>query len=85
MTVPPPVPPFATPRPQPPVRKPIPPQLPRVENLIEVPAAERACPVCGADHPASAIRRLTAVAGSREVQPIPPAALISVSGEAFVE
>lgn len=32
---------------QPPLRKPAPPHLPRVENEIKVPAAERACPKCG--------------------------------------
>ena len=34
---------------QPPLRKPPGAQLPRVENLIEVPAAERPCPACGAE------------------------------------
>jgi len=33
---------------QPPLRKPPPAHLPRVDNLIEVPAAGRPCPVCGA-------------------------------------
>jgi transposase len=34
---------------QPPLRRPPPANLPRVENAIAVPAAERACPVCGAE------------------------------------
>ena len=33
---------------QPRLRRPVPPGLARVDNLIEVPAAERACPKCGA-------------------------------------
>lgn len=32
---------------QPAVRRPIPANLPRIENLILVPAAERPCPICG--------------------------------------
>ena len=34
---------------QPPLRKPPPANLPRVDNPIAVPAAERSCPVCGAE------------------------------------
>ena len=34
---------------QPPLRRPPPANLPRVPNPIDVPAAERACPVCGAE------------------------------------
>lgn len=34
---------------QPPLRKPPPAHLPRVDNPIKVPTAERPCPVCGAD------------------------------------
>lgn len=34
---------------QPPLRKPPPANLPRVDNPIAVPAAERLCPVCGAE------------------------------------
>jgi transposase len=34
---------------QPPLRKPPPANLPRVPNPISVPAAERACPMCGAE------------------------------------
>jgi transposase len=34
---------------QPPLRKPPGTNLPRVENVIEVPAAERRCPACGAE------------------------------------
>ena len=34
---------------QPPLRKPLPANLPRVDNPIAVPAAERLCPVCGAE------------------------------------
>jgi len=34
---------------QPPLRKPPPADLPRKDNPIKVPAAERACPLCGAD------------------------------------
>ena len=34
-------------KPAPPLRKPAPPHLPRVDNEIKVPAAERACPKCG--------------------------------------
>ena len=38
----------AKPAKQPPLRKPPGAQLPRVDNLITVPAAERPCPACGA-------------------------------------
>jgi len=31
-----------------PLKKPLPPELPRRENVIDVPEAERACPTCGA-------------------------------------
>lgn len=34
---------------QPPLRNPPPPEAPRVENLIAVPAEERACPKCGGE------------------------------------
>jgi transposase len=34
---------------QPPVRRPIPPELPRVENPILVPESERPCPKCGGE------------------------------------
>jgi transposase len=36
------------PRRQPPLRKPLPPHLRRVDNLLAVPETERACPRCGA-------------------------------------
>ncbi len=39
----------AKPAKQPPLRKPPGAQLPRVDNLITVPAAERLCPACGAE------------------------------------
>ena len=35
------------PKPAPPLRKPAPPHLPRVDNEIKVPEAERPCPKCG--------------------------------------
>lgn len=37
------------PRKQPPLRRPLPPELRRVENPIPVPAGERPCPKCGAE------------------------------------
>ena len=39
----------AKPRKQPPLRRPIPDDLPRVDNLLPVPDQERACPECGAE------------------------------------
>jgi transposase len=37
-------------KPSPPLRRPIPPEIPRVDNPIPVPAAERKCPRCGREH-----------------------------------